>query len=161
MEERKEIDFGKRYRVGNFEVVKITRAMGKRELEVLRNSEGIPKDVRKHLNRSGLPYILVQTLSGGWSISYVCGSSMYRFIEYELCNGDEGMASLVNLFTMMYSDTSVLGDDEYWKDKAEALNRFIERQRAKSVSQEDEKSVLDALKTEEEAKATIVEMAKK
>lgn len=154
------MDFGKKYRVGNFECYKITRALGKKEVTMLRDTAGVPKDVRKHLNRAGLPYIIVQSIGGGWSISFVCGSSMYRFIEFEVMNGEEGENALRNLLTMMYSDTTVLGDDEYYKAKAAALKAFMERQKAKGVSQEDDDKEVEALKTEEEAKAAIIEMGK-
>ena len=157
--EKKEMDFGKRYRIGNFEVLKITRALSKKDLNILRDDAGIPKDVRKHLSRGGLPYILVNTISGGWSLSLVCGTEMYRFIEFEVMNGDEGANALTNLFTMMYSDTAILGDDEYHKAKAAALKAYMERVQAKKVSQEEDDKELESLENEENARATILDMA--
>ena len=160
MEERKEMDFGKKYRAGNFQCYKTTRSLSKREVAGLRNAVNMPPDVRKHLNRGGLPYITVQTIGGGWSISFVCGSTMYRFIEYEITNGESGIHALGNLFTMMYSDTTILGDSQYSNDKAVAIKAFMERQKAVCVSDEENDKELETLKAEEEAKAAIVDMAK-
>ena len=159
MKEVKEMPFGKRFRVGNFEYLKITRVLGKKELNELRNQIGIPQSVRKHLQRGGLPYILVQTISGIWSISFACGSAMYNFIEYQNGNGETGEKALYNLFIMMYSDTAILGDNEYWNDKKKALDAFMKRCNEKKVSKEEDDKELDALRSEEEARANIVDMA--
>lgn len=154
----KEMDFGKKYRAGNFEYFKIVRSLSRKELKSLRDAAGIPADVQKHLNRGGLPYMIVQTVGGGWSVSFVCACSMYRFIEFEAMNGDDGTNALVNLFTMMYSDTTILGDDQYHKDKAAALKAFMERIEARKVSKEDDDKELDSLKADEAAKAVIEDM---
>lgn len=159
MEEVKEMDFGKKYRIGNFECIKVVRSLSKRELAALRDEANIPKDVRKHLQRGGLPFMTVQSVSGNWSISFVISSVMYHFIEMNVMNGEEGKHSLVNLFTMMYADTTIMGDQEYWKAKSDALHAFLERQKAKDVSDDDDKKELDTLKTEEEARENIKEMA--
>ena len=154
----KEMDFGKKYRAGNFEYFKIVRSLGRRELKALRDASDIPADVQKHLRRGGLPFMLVQTIGGGWSVSFVCGSAMYRFIEYNATNGEEGEKTLHNLFIMMYSDTTILADDEYHKAKAEALKAFMGRVEAKKVSKEEDDKELDSLKAEEEAMAVIEDM---
>lgn len=157
-EELKEMDFGRKYRIGNFECWKVTRALSRREVESLRDQAGVPNDVRKHLRRGGLPFLNVQSVSGGWSVSFVIGTMMYRYIELMVMSGDDGKRSLVNLFTMMYADTTVMGDQEYWKAKAEALQAFMDRQKAREVSDEEDKRELDSLRTEEEARAAIMEM---
>lgn len=154
------MDFGKKYRAGNFEYLKTVRSLSKRELRSLRDGAGIPADVQKHLRRGGLPYITVQTVGGGWSISFVCGSAMYRFIEHNAVNGGEGEKSLYNLFIMMYSDTTVLADEEYHKAKADALKAFMGRVEAKKVSQEDDDKELESLKAEDAANAVISQMGK-
>ena len=157
--EVKEMPFGKKFRVGNFEYLKITRVLGKKELNELRNNIGIPQSVRKNLQRGGLPYILVQAISGIWSISFACGSAMYNFIEYQNGNGETGEKALYNLFIMMYSDTAILGDNEYWTEKKKTLDAFMKRCKEKEVSKEEDDKELDALRTEEEAKAAIIDMA--
>ena len=151
--------FGKKFRIGNFEYLKINRVLGKKEVAMLRDQQGIPQSVRKHLQRGGLPNILVQAISGIWSITFACGSAMYNFIEYQNGNGEEGEKALYNLFLMMYGDTAVLGDNEYWNDKKKALDAFMKRCKEKKVSKEEDDKELDSLRTEEEAKATIIDMA--
>ena len=157
MKETKEMPFGKRFKVGNFEYLKITRVLGKKELNELRNQIGIPQSVRKHLQRGGLPYILVQSIGGSWSISFSCGTAMYNFIDFQNGNGETGEKALYNLFIMMYSDTAILGDNEYWNDKKKALDAFMKRCN-KAVSKEEDDKELEAVKKHEEAKATIVDM---
>lgn len=157
--ERKEMDFGKKYRAGNFEYFKTTKSLSKREVKALRDASGIPADVQKHLQRASLPYITVQTVGGGWCISFVCGSAMYEYIEFQAVKEQDGENALTNLFTMMYSDTAIMGDTDYWKAKAAALHDFMERIQAKNVSNEDDDKILDAMKTEEEAKEAIAGLA--
>ena len=155
MEERKEMLFGKRYRAGNFEYIKITRTITKCELRALREQDGIPEDVQRHLRRGGLPYMVVSTIGGGWSISFACGTLMYRFIDSNAALGEEGTHALTNLFTLMYSDTAVVGDEAYWKAKADALKAFIERQEAAPVSDEENAAELESLKAEEAARENL------
>ena len=80
--------------------------------------------------------------------------------------GYKGMtlADFHHLFNMWYTDTAVTGDREYQEDKARALQAFIARRvpisGAETAEQkaEDDKA-LDELRIEEEAKATIIDMA--
>ena len=55
----KTLEFGKKYRVGNFIVFKFTKTLKKKEVEHLRNQMGIPEDIRKHLQRAQLPFIKI------------------------------------------------------------------------------------------------------
>ena len=82
---------------------------------------------------------------------------MYSFIEYQYDNGDKGKQALYNLFLMMYSDTAVLGDNEYWEDKKKALNGFM--QRCGKKIKPDDGSDLESVRTDEERKANIIDMA--
>lgn len=127
MEERKEMPFGKKEKVGNFEYYKITKSLSKKELNTLRNMTDVPFDVHKHLSRGVLTYMVVNTVGGGWSLRFVIGSTMYAFIEAEWSRGEAGANALRNMFTMMYTDTTVMGDNEYWKAKSEALRALMER----------------------------------
>lgn len=159
--EKKEMNFGKKFRAGNFEYLKITKTLSKKEMNALRDESKIPSDVRKHLSRGGLPYIVVNTIAGSWSICFVIGTAMYNLIEHNaMMMGDTGEKALENLFMMMYSDTAIVGDQQYWNDKAEALRGYLERTRASEVSQEEDDKELASLKAEEDAKAAIVEMGK-
>lgn len=162
MEERKEMPFGKKFRVGNYYCVKTIRSLSKKEMNELRDQSGIPVDVRKHLNRGGLPYMTVATIGGGWSVSFVCGSVMYMFIEAELLKGGDGLNALHNLFTMMYADTTIMGDEAYWKAKSVALKGLMERKGESAVEAADtaaDDEVLKEVEAEHKAKAHIVEMA--
>lgn len=158
--EKKEMDFGKKYRAGNFEYFKTVRGLNKRELRTLREEEGVPKDVHKHLQRGRLPFITVQTVSRNWSVSFVCGSEMYRFIECEAtCKEKEAVAALQSLFLVMYCDTNILADGKYLQDKTKALQDYMDRVKAKSVSQEQDEEELNSLRKEGEDLENIKEMA--
>lgn len=162
MEERREMPFGKKFRAGNFEFFKITKSLSKKEVNMMRDEKGIPVDIRKHLNRGGLPYIIIQSISGGWSLSFVIGTIMYAFIEAEWRKGEEGAKVLHKLFIMMYSDTAILADDKYWKDKEQALKSFLERQRAKEETAEEKAAddkILEEMQKEESARADMSEMS--
>ena len=77
----KTLEFGKKYCVGNFNVIKINKVLNKHELESLRNQEGIPEHIRKHLKRAQLPYIKIQAISGIWSIEFCCGAVVFNAID--------------------------------------------------------------------------------
>lgn len=130
-ENEKRLVFGKRYSVGNFTVMKVNRVLSKSEVAVLRGQMGIPMDERKKLHRSQLPFIKVEAVSGMWSVYFCCNTAVYRTIESWLASGDAGkVTTLAHMFTMMFMDTTVMGDGEYREDKARALRAFMERQEA-------------------------------
>ena len=166
------IPFGKKIKVMNFFVLKYTKALSSGELKRMRNAQGIPAEAQKHLQRGGLPYIKVMTLSENWSVEFVCCTAMYELIERfcvfedsehgELVLTEEALAGLHNLFVLMYSDTAIVGDTEYFEAKGKALNEFMARQWAKKEtpdSKAEDDAVLEELKKDEEAKAAIFEMA--
>lgn len=154
------MEYGRKYRVGNFYVLKVNRVLRKSEVVELRNQMGIPMDMRKNLQRSQLPYIKVAAISGAWSIEYCCNTAMYSLIEQWLAGDDEELkTSLYHMFNMMFTDTTVTGDAQYLSDKARAMKELMNRQKAVEISDEDDEKVLDDLKSDEEAKATIVDMA--
>lgn len=149
--------FGKKFSVGNFTYIKTNRVLAKKEMTALR--DGMPLDIKKKLGRAGLPCITVSSVSDNWCVRYTIGCVMYDFIEYQHTQGEAGRRSLQNLFTMMYSDTMVFGDQEYWEDKARALEAYMARQKKEVDKSTDDKD-LEAVKAEEEARATILDMAK-
>ena len=171
MEEKiKTLMFGRKYRVGNFFVFKTNKVLRKSEVAELRNQMGIPKEERKRLQRSQLPYIKVEAVSGVWAVEFCCNTTVYRFIDMMLPRAIEAhergeeleensLASFAHMFNIMYMDTCVIGDTVYSTDKASALKAYMERQKAAEVSQEDDDKVLEELQADEEAKATIVDMA--
>lgn len=146
------IPFGKKIRVGNFEILKLSKSLSKKEVKELRSSNDIPLDVQKHLSRGSLPYINVQTISGSWCISFVAGTTIFRLVDscWSDKNGaltEQGNAALGQLFTMWYSDTSILGDAEYLKDKGESLKRFMVRVKATEVNDKEDNKNLDEVKS--------------
>lgn len=160
MEQEKRLEYGKKYRVGNFYVLKVNRVLRKSEVEELRNQMNIPMDLRKSLQRSQLPYIKVAAISGVWSIEFCCNTSVYNMIDKWLAGDDEEQkASLHHIFNMMFTDTTVMGDGQYLSDKAKAMKALMERHKAPEISDEDDSKILDDMKADEEAKATIVDMA--
>lgn len=130
--------FGKRYRVGNFWVLKYTRVLRRDELVELR--KGIPMDAGNHVTRNGLPFIKVGSASGVWGVEFCCSTAMYRFIDRCLGDGDTGI--LLPLFTMWFMDTTVLGDGEYQRAKADLMKSFLERQKS---------ALIDGMRRDEEA----------
>lgn len=172
MEERKTLEFGRKYQVGNFRVLKYNRVLRKSGVAELRTQMGIPRDEWKNLQRSQLPYIKVMAVSGVWAVEFCCNTSIYQFIDnllvraidaYEQGVKLEGndLASFAHMFNHMYMDTVILGDSIYHADKGNALKAFMERHKAAEVSQEEDDATLKELEADENAKATIIDMAEK
>lgn len=160
MEDKKTMRFGEKYRVGNYEVIKFNKTLRKQEVAALRLQTGIPKELWKSLQRAQLPYVKVNAISGIWGIEFCCNTSVYRLIDGCLGEGGEqNETMLAHLFNMWYMDTAVPGDEEYQETKAKAFKEFMERHKAKEVSEEEDKNTLEELENEEKAKATIVDMA--
>ncbi len=167
--ERRSLPYGKKIRVKNFVILKYSKALKKSELKEVRNMQGIPADVQKHLQRGGLPYIKVSTLAENWSVEFVCGSTMYNYIDTRQMEPEFGdiltedsVTALHNLFVMMLADCTVFGDEEYITAKGKLLQEYMARQKAKEETPEEKAAddkVLEDVKAEEEAKANIVDMA--
>lgn len=171
MEKRNSLPFVKKIRVRNFTVLKYTKALKSNELKKLRHAQGIPAEVQKHLQRGGLPYIKVQTLAENWAVEFICGSTMYMYIDTRQMMTEEGheneltedsLNALHNLFVMMYADCTVFGDTEYLENKAKNLQDYMNRRKAAEETPEkkaEDDKTLEELKIDEEAKANIMEMA--
>ena len=157
-EEVKMMQFGKRYRVGNFEFLKLRRALNKKEVERLRAASNIPKEVRNHLHRSALPYILVQTISGSWSVTYICGTTMYQFIEYELSNGEDGGLVLGYLFPLIYGCSTTVGDRAFYDTIIQAYNELMKRKESSPLPEGKDQEDLESVKTHEQAKEILSEL---
>lgn len=168
MEKEMTMPFGKKLKCGNFLVLKYTKTLSKADMKTLRNVAGIPADIQKHLQRGGLPFIKVETLSGIWGVEFCCNTQMFMVIDrllplaidaaHEEREVDTTVADFAHLFAMMMTDTMVIGDDEYQKAKALAMKGLLERQKPAEVSEEEEGKTLESLKTEEEAKAVIKDL---
>lgn len=154
------LEFGKKVRVGNFYIIKLTKSLSSKEVKELRKQSGIAPDIAKRLERGGLPYIKVSTISENWNIQFAVGTTMFLLIENEYDKlEDGGLTALHNLFLFMYSDTSVIGDQQYINDKAAALKSFMERCKPADKDESDEE-ILSQMKSEEDTKEVISEVAK-
>lgn len=141
------MNFGKSYRIGNFEVLKLSRSLGKNELKRLRDERQVPEELRKHLTRGSLPYIKVRAISGIWGIEWSAGTAMFNLLDG--CIGEDGnsgtdepdMAStteaLKGLLSRMYSLCSIVGDKLMNADLTKALSDFLERRK---VNEEEDKT---------------------
>ena len=75
------MEFGKKIFVGNFVLMKKTRALSKREMKALRDLEKIPEDKRKILSRGTVPYIRVRDVGGGWSLEVSLEHTMFDALD--------------------------------------------------------------------------------
>lgn len=167
----KRLPFGRKVRVGNYEVVKVTKGLGRKELAELRAQAGIPDDVRKHLQRGSLPYIMVQTIGGSWSVFFSCGLTVYEVLDTMLPqaldpqDGHDGMTldDFAHLINMWHLDTTAYGDKAYHQDKARALKAYMDRVSASKEETPEQKEaddeVLDGVRKDMEAADTAMEMA--
>lgn len=134
------MDFGKSYRIGNFEVVKLSRSLSKSELKRLRDEAKVPEELRKHLTRGSLPYIKVRAISGIWAIEWSAGTAMFNL--FDGCLGSAGrtertgnagsdetdvLEGLKGLVSRMCSLCSIVGDRQMNADLTKALSDFLGR----------------------------------
>lgn len=182
MEEKKErpsLPFGKEIKIGNYKVLKFTRALNKEQLKALRKSSGT--DDVKGLSRVGIPYIKVEAIGGVFALTFCFNTQVFRWLDYCVPvaveaeeNGEtleqNSVADILHVFGMWMADVCTTGDQQYYADKANALKALIERQKpdgkpsgtvAETAEEkaEDDK-ILEEIKADEEAKAKLVEMSK-
>lgn len=128
------MDFGKSYRIGNFEVVKLSRSLSKSEIKRLRDKANVPNELRKHLTRGSLPYIKVRAISGIWAIEWSAGTAMFNL--FDGCFGPDGanepdvIEGLKGLVSRMNSLCLIVGDKQMNIDLTKALSDFLERRKA-------------------------------
>lgn len=131
-----ELPFGKEARCGNYKVLRYTKSLGKKELEKLRESEKVPDEVRKILNRGSLPFIKVSTISGSWSVEFCISMDMYRkILDIPVARDAEGRLWYFGEYEVIFyneinkwlAHTSIVGDDEFLADGIRTVRRFIER----------------------------------
>lgn len=138
------MDFGKKYRFGNFEVLKVSKSLSRNEVREIRKN--YPEDALRVLDRGTLPYIRVSDISRTWAVEYGVTCSMFGALDgiSDEISDDERLF-VHNFLSMLYADTTVLGDAEYVKDRLSALDAFMKR----NVRNDDEESARedeDALK---------------
>ncbi len=152
-----ELEFGKKVKVGNFYILKYSKALKKAEQKKLRTASGIPEDIQKHLDRMSLPYIKVATVTDSWSVEFVIGMSFYNALDkVNVVMDGEGNRQLYGveaknieaMLVAMFADTSVVGDYEYQKGKQELLSAFLERVSKEAVDNTNEEESAKALEEE-------------
>ncbi len=159
------IDFGKKVYSGNFLIMKKVKTLSKKEMARFRELNGTNKEMCKKLSRSGLPYIRVETIGGDWAVEFMLGTTAYDAIEaldmkkdgrgdWRVTGVDGENSKLV--FTSMYMDTSVVGDEQYQADKCKALTEYLKRSGEKAVNAMEEKyGPLDVLGNNDESEKEV------
>lgn len=147
------LEFGKKVSVGNYYILKHSKSLSKAEVKKFRDTQGIPAEIQKHLQRASLPYIKVSTISESWSVEFVIGMKMYALIDdcHVVLDG-EGNRMLVgdernlyeNIFVQMMADTTLIGDKEYRLGKLKLQKEYLDRE-SKRLNED-----ADAGKTEEQ-----------
>ena len=131
------MDFGKKYRLGNYFVTKVSRSLGKKELKQLRDERGIPEAVQKLLSRGSLPYVKVEAISGVWAVEWCAGTEMYNLFDGILSSrqgtsrqADEELEGLALVVARMHTVCSIVGDREMNVGINNALNGYLDRIKA-------------------------------
>lgn len=126
------MDFGKKYRLGNYFVTKMSRSLGKKELKQLRTEKGIPEAVQKLLSRGSLPYVKVEAISGVWAVEWCAGTEMYNLFDGILSSrqADEEFEGLALVVARMHAVCSIVGDKEMNVGINDALNGYLDRVKA-------------------------------
>lgn len=162
------MEFGKKIFVGNFVLMKKTRALSKREMKALRDLEKIPEDKRKILSRGTVPYIRVRDVGGGWSLEVSLEHTMFDALD-ALTIVRAGLGRLTvpgiegknaeAILTGMFVDTTIVGDMEYQKEKIRVMSAYLdratkerlEREAAERAEKEPDKIKEEAEKIKKEA----------
>ena len=126
------MDFGKKYRLGNYFVTKVSRSLGKKELKQLRDEKGIPEAVQKLLSRGSLPYIKVEAISGVWAVEWCAGTEMYNLFDRSLgrTGSSEMTEGLALVVARMHTVCSIVGDRKMNVGINNALNGYLDRIKA-------------------------------
>lgn len=154
------MDFGKKYRVGNFEIIKLSRSLTKNEIKRLRMEAGIPVSVQKHLTRGSLPYIKVKAISGMWALEWSVGMTMFNIFDGADFEDVQQREVMRGLLTRLYTITSVLGDAQMERDIQKTLADFLGRIKADKDNKEEEKAILKNIGAKMEAEKNISEIGK-
>lgn len=152
------MEFGKKIFVGNFVLMKKTRALSKREMKALRDLEKIPEDKRKILSRGTVPYIRVSDVGGGWSLEVSLEHTMFDAVDaLTIVRADDGRLTVPGIegknaeavLTGMFVDTTIVGDMEYQKEKLRVMSAYLERVSKERL--EREKAAAEAAEASKEA----------
>lgn len=154
------MDFGKKYRVGNFEIIKLSRSLTKNEIKRLRMEAGIPASIQKHLTRGSLPYIKVKAISGMWALEWSVGMTMFNVFDGADFEDVQQREVMRGLLTRLYTITSILGDAQMERDIQKTLADFLGRIKANKDNKEEEKAILKNMGAKMEAEKNISEIGK-
>lgn len=152
------MEFGKKIFVGNFVLMKKTRALSKREMKALRDLEKIPEDKRKILSRGTVPYIRVSDVGGGWSLEVSLEHTMFDALDaLTIVRADDGRWTVPGIegknaeavLTGMFVDTTIVGDMEYQKEKIRVMSAYLDRVSKERL--EREKTDAEAAEASKEA----------
>lgn len=152
------MEFGKKIFVGNFVLMKKTRALSKREMKALRDLEKIPEDKRKILSRGTVPYIRVSDVGGGWSLEVSLEHTMFDALDaLTIVRAGLGRLTVPGIegknaeavLTGMFVDTTIVGDMEYQKEKIRVMSAYLDR--ATKERLEREKAAAEAAEASKEA----------
>ena len=169
------LDFGRKVKTRHFYVLKTSKSLSKKEIATLRKD--IPADIQKHLQRGSLPYIKLSSISEVWAVEFSIGTSMYEALDnctpvlvgdhYEL-RGVEG-DNVEAIAQLMFTDTTLLGDEEYLAGKLKLRDEFISREAKRrneaadagktdeQLRKESEEAIDEVMERDKHA-ATILEM---
>ena len=150
--------FGKKFRAGNFEVLKFTRALGSEDLRRLRDGSGVSRDDYRLLKRSGVPFIKVSALSGIWSVEFAFNTQMFGFLDHSFGCG-ESTEGIDVIFNTMFADTTLFGDEEYFMAKREVIAAYLSRIDHDELSDEEDGKILDGLRQDEEFRGALIDFA--
>lgn len=140
------MDYGKKISVGNFIVVKKAKSLSKKDINILRNDAGIPMGMRKHLTRGQLPYMRVECVGGGWAVEFGFEQTMFSALDELPVDRDESgnlrirgtqEENVKALFIAMMANTTIVGDEEYQRDKIRALDEYLKRHSKKEETYEE------------------------
>lgn len=163
-----QLEHGKKARVGNYEVLKYSKSLSKKELKQLREgvTDELPAAVKECLQRGSLSYIKVSTISGSWSVEFVVGTTMYDAInEIPVAQDSEGnityygtqYSNLHATINAWLADTTTVGDFEYQKAKQEALSEYLKRAAKVKATKENEKSDEERIKESDDAVQEVID----
>lgn len=154
------MEFGVKVKVGNYQILKFSKGLSKKELKVLRDLDNVPLSVRKYLNRAILPFIKVSTISGSWCVEFVAGTTMFEALDaLHVVHDKAGNHMLMGnekknteaMFVGMLADTTTVGDYEYMVKKQELLSEYLDRASKKRNEQQDTGKTEGERKAESEA----------
>lgn len=160
------LPFGKIVKTKHFVLFKYSKSLSKKEAASLRKN--LPSEITKHLQRASLPYIKVSDIRGSWGVEFAVGTSMYSALdncEPTLVDGHCELTGLsgdnVDIFAqLMFTDTTLVGDDEYYIGKMKLRDEYVKREVARRMEAEKGKTEEQRRKESDEAVQEVIDREK-